>query len=51
VDELTTRDVVTAAVAKLPGSCAWLLLGSAAAQAYGPGTLAFYASKGMVVKV
>ena len=51
VDELTTRDVVAAAVRSLPQHEAWLLLGSDGARAFGEGTLHFYASKGLLVQV
>jgi hypothetical protein len=51
VDELTTRDVVAAAIKQQPGARAWLLLGPEGGRRFGEGTLAFYASKGLVTKV
>jgi flavocytochrome c len=49
VNELSTRDVVSSAILKLPEQTAFLLLGSTAAASFGP-ALGFYASKGLVKK-
>jgi hypothetical protein len=51
VDELTTRDKVAGAIQGLPGQRCWLLLGQEGAAEFGEGTLGFYASKKMVMKV
>ncbi|KAI8473725.1 MAG: FAD binding domain-containing protein [Monoraphidium minutum] len=51
VDELATRDVVAAAVMAQPSRTAWLLLGAEGAEQFGAGTLAFYASKGLLTQV
>jgi hypothetical protein len=51
VDELATRDVVTAAITAQPRHSAWLLLGAQGAARYGEGTLGFYSSKKLVTKV
>lgn len=51
VDELTTRDKVTAAVMEQESQVAWLVLGSEGAETFGQGTLGFYGSKKMVTKV
>jgi len=49
VDELSTRDVVSSAILKLPEQSAVLLLGSEAAASFGP-VLDFYVSKGLIKK-
>ncbi|GBF99540.1 hypothetical protein Rsub_12346 [Raphidocelis subcapitata] len=51
VDELATRDVVAAAIARQPGAVAWLLLGPEGAHQFGEAALSFYAAKGLVTKV
>jgi hypothetical protein len=51
VDELTTRDKVTAALMEQQGRVAWLLLGAEGSGMFGEGTLGFYGSKGLVNKV
>jgi hypothetical protein len=51
VDELATRDVVAAAIARQPGAVAWLLLGPEGAHQFGEAALNFYAAKGLVTKV
>jgi flavocytochrome c len=47
VNELSTRDVVSSAILKLPEQSAFLLLSSKAAASFGP-ALRFYVSKGLV---
>lgn len=49
VNELSTRDVISSAILKLPEQSAVLLLGSEAAASFGP-ALGFYVSKGLVKK-
>eukprot|EP00882_Tetradesmus_deserticola_P008144 GHRQ01008580.1.p2 GENE.GHRQ01008580.1~~GHRQ01008580.1.p2 ORF type:complete len:189 (+),score=60.81 GHRQ01008580.1:856-1422(+) len=51
VDELATRDEVTAALMTQHDRLAWLLLGAAGSTMFGDGTLHFYGSKGLVQKV
>lgn len=51
VDELTTRDKVTAALMLQEGRMAWLLLGREGAEMFGESTLGFYGSKSLVKKV
>lgn len=51
VDELTTRDKVTAAIMEQEGKVAWVVLGAEGAEMFGEGTLGFYGSKKMVTKV
>lgn len=50
VDELTTRDKVSAAINALPGKRCWLLLGQVEAEMFGEATLGFYAFKKMISK-
>ncbi|GIM14588.1 hypothetical protein Vretimale_17518 [Volvox reticuliferus] len=50
VDELTRRDVVAAAMMRLPGRTAWLLLGRDAGTEYGTGALDFYCKRGLMRK-
>jgi succinate dehydrogenase/fumarate reductase flavoprotein subunit len=51
VDELTTRDKVTAALMEQEGRVAWLVLGAEGSAMFGEGTLGFYGSKSLVKKV
>jgi hypothetical protein len=51
VDELQTRDHVSAAICAQPGRRAILVLGASAAAAFGVETLRFYAKKGLALEL
>jgi len=50
VDELSTRDKVSAAINQVPGKKPWLMLGRQGADMFGEATLGFYGSKKMIIK-